>query len=209
MNRGKIQQQEPSTDSSVSQRITETARRHFFAYGFRSVTMDDLAEELGMSKKTLYAHFPSKAALLEAVVLDKSLEIEADLERVTAEYSADFLSKLHQLLGCMQRHLEEIRPPFVRDVRRDAPQMFKMVENRRRDLIHRYFGKLIAEGRQAGIIRKDIPAELIIEILLGTVQAIMNPEKLGELNLTPKVGFSAIITVIFEGVITDTGRSKL
>jgi len=171
--------------------------------------MDDLAEELGMSKKTLYAHFPSKAALVEAVVLEKSHEVEADLDRVTAEYSSDFLGKLRQLLACMQRHLKEIRPPFVRDVRRDAPQLFKMVENRRRDMIHGYFGKLIAEGRQAGIIRKDIPTELIIEILLGTVEAIMNPEKLGELNLAPKAGFSAIITVICEGVITETGRSKL
>src|SRR6266536_2863827 len=42
------------------QRIVDAARVHFFSNGFRSVTMDDLAEELGISKKTLYAHFPGK-----------------------------------------------------------------------------------------------------------------------------------------------------
>ena len=50
------------------QRIVEAARAHFFSHGFRSVTMDDLADELGISKKTLYAHFRSKIALLEAVL---------------------------------------------------------------------------------------------------------------------------------------------
>jgi AcrR family transcriptional regulator len=209
MNHHKTRKQKTLIENSVSRRIIATARRHFFAYGFRAVTMDDLAEELGMSKKTLYAHFPSKTAIVEAVVLDKSREIEADLERITAEYSTDFLAELHQLLACMQQHLDEIRPPFARDVRREAPEIFQLVERRRRDLIHRHFAKLLSEGRDAGIIRKDIPHDLIIEILLGTVQAIMNPEKIAELNLTPKEAFSSIITVIFRGIVTETGRSKI
>jgi AcrR family transcriptional regulator len=193
----------------VSRRIVAEARRHFMTHGFRGVTMDDLAEDLGMSKKTLYGHFPSKTGLLEAVILDKFRSIETDLERITSECSSDFLAALHDLLACSQRHTEEIRPPFVRDVRRDAPEMFKLVESRRRDLIQRYFGDIFKEGRRAGIIRKDIPAKLMIEVLLGAVQAIMNPEKMAELGLTPKTGFSAIITVILEGVITEKGRSML
>jgi AcrR family transcriptional regulator len=199
----------PSSARITPDQIVSVARGHFFIHGFRGVTMHDLAEELGMSKKTLYEHFPSKAALVEAVILHKSREIEADLARITAESSPNFPDAFHHLLSCVQGHLEEIRPPFVRDVRRDAPEVFKQVESRRRDLIHRYFGKLIDRGRRAGVIRKDIPAKLITEILLGTVQAIMNPEKLAELKLTPKTGFSAIIAVILEGVITEAGRSKI
>ena len=87
--------------------------------------------------------------------------------------------------------------------------MFAVVETRRRDMIHRYFGKLVGDGQAAGIIRDDVPTELIVEILLGATQAIMNPEKLTELNLTPNDGFSAIITVIFHGVVTEIGRATL
>ncbi|MBI5854883.1 MAG: TetR/AcrR family transcriptional regulator [Nitrospirae bacterium] len=194
-------------ENSAERRIITAARRHYFAHGFRSVTMDDLAVEVGMSKKTLYACFASKAALLEAVLLDKFRCIEADLHRITSERS-DVLAALHQLLACVQRHTEEIQPPFVRDIGREAPEMFKLVERRRRDLIQRHFGKLLGEGRKAGIIRKDIPTRLIIEILLGAVQAIMNPPKMEELGLTPKTGFSTIITVVLGGVITNTGRPK-
>jgi len=84
-----------------------------------------------------------------------------------------------------------------------------LVESRRRDVIQRYFGKLFDEGRRAGIIRKDIRSKLMIEILLGATQAIMNPPKMAELGLTPKTGFLTIIMVILEGVVTKETRSKL
>jgi hypothetical protein len=162
-----------------------------------------------MSKKTLYVHFCSKSELLKAVLLDKARDVEMDLARITSDLSPDFLASLHQLLAAMQVHMGEIQPPFVRDIQREAPEMFELVEQRRQDTIHRYFGKLVCNGRKSGIIRADIPTRLIVEIMLAAVQGIMNPQKMTELNLDPKTGFSAIITIIFEGVITETGRSKL
>jgi AcrR family transcriptional regulator len=198
----------PVSENFAAQRIVTAARRHFFAHGFRSVTMDDLAEELGMSKKTLYASFASKTDLLRAVLLDKFRSIETDLERIVSVSSTDVLDSLHQLLACVQRHAEEIQPPFVRDIRREAPEMFQLVQSRRRDVIQRYFGGIFDEGRRAGIFRKDISTRLMIEILLGATEAIMNPPKMAELGLTPKTGFLTIITVVLEGVLTEKGRSR-
>jgi AcrR family transcriptional regulator len=199
-------QSSPERRVSARQRIITGGRRHFLAHGFRSVTMDDLASELGMSKKTLYACFASKTALLEAVLLDKFREVESDLSQLTSHRSKDVLAALQDLLACIQRHTEEIQPPFVRDIRREAPDMFKLVESRRRDLIQGYFGKLLGEGRKAGIIRRDVPVRLIMEILLGATQAIMNPPKMAELDLTPKAGYTAIIRVILEGAIAKKAR---
>lgn len=193
-------------DPAFRQRILTESRRHFFAHGFRRVTMDDLAEELGISKKTLYACFPSKSALLEAVIIEKFRRVDADLDRITSAASSDCLGALHRLLACVQEHMEEIQPPFVRDIRREAPDLFTVVESRRRDVIQRHFGKVFLEGRRAGLLRQDIPAKLAIEILLGAVQAIMNPSMMEELGLTPKSGFSSIIRVVLEGLITDKAR---
>jgi hypothetical protein len=108
----------------------------------------------------------------------------------------------------VQRHAEEIQPPFVRDLGREAPELFKLVEGRRREVIQRHFGKLFDEGRRAGIIRKDIAPKVMIEILLGATQAVMNPAKMAELGLTPKTGFLSIITVVLEGAITEAARGK-
>src|SRR6476620_6780538 len=80
------------------QRIVGAARIHFFSHGFRSVTMDDLAEELGISKKTLYAHFPGKFDLLEAVLADKFAGVETMLQEVTRRQPQDFPATLRELL---------------------------------------------------------------------------------------------------------------
>lgn len=168
--------------------------------------MDDLADELGISKKTLYAHFPGKIDLLEAVLADKFASVEATLKRITRAHSHDFPTALHELLANTQRELEEIKPPFVRDVRQKAPNVFKVVERRRAALIERYFGKLFIEGQRTGMVRKDVPAKLMIEILLAMVQSIMNPAKMEELGMMPKEGFAGILKIVLEGALTPKGR---
>src|SRR5215475_9938919 len=194
------------TSDSIRQRIVDAARAHFFSHGFRSVTMDDLAEELGISKKTLYAHFPGKIELLEAVLADKFAGVEAKLKEATRTYPHDFPATLHLLLANTQRELDEIKPPFVRDMRQKAPHVFKVVERRRAALIERYFGNLFIEGQRAGMVRRDVPAKLMIEILLAMVQAIMNPPKMEELGMMPKEGFSGILKIVLEGALTRKGR---
>ncbi|MGZ8366097.1 MAG: TetR/AcrR family transcriptional regulator [Nitrospira sp.] len=197
----KSQRRVPPVDRVAARRVIGAARHQFFTHGFRSVSMDDLAAELGMSKKTLYACFPSKTALVEAVLKDKVGAIEADLKQLAKKQASDVEAALHQFLSCLQRHTAEVQPVFIRDIGRETPELFQLVEQRRRELIRGYFGALFENGKKAGRIRTDIPTYLIIEILLGSVQAIMNPSKLAELNLTLENGYSSIIRVILEGAL--------
>jgi AcrR family transcriptional regulator len=168
--------------------------------------MDDLAAELAISKKTIYAHFPGKFDLLEAVLGDKFASVERTLKKVTRAHPHNFPATLRDLLAGTQRELDEIKPPFVRDMRQKAPHVFKVVERRRAALIQRYFGKLFVEGRRAGMVRKDVPAKLMIEILLAMVQSIMNPPKMEQLGMLPKEGFAGILKIVLEGVLTAKGR---
>jgi len=188
------------------QRIVYAARGHFFSHGFRSVTMDDLAEELGISKKTIYTYFPGKFDLLEAVLADKLRSVEETLKEVTLAHPDDFPATLRKLLAGTQRELDEIKPPFVRDMRQKAPDVFKLVERRRAALIQRYMGKFFIDGQRLGMVRKDVPAKLIIEILLAMVQSIMNPPKMEELGMMPKEGYAGILKIVLEGALTVKGR---
>lgn len=190
-------------------RILRGARRHFFADGFRGVTTDDLAREMGMSKKTLYQNFANKNSLLEAVLDEKFAEVDADLGAAVASCAEDFPGALHRLLACVQQHTDELQPAFVRDVSRSAPEVFRSIQRRRGEIVRRHFTKLLSAGQSAGLIRKDIPLALEIEILLVATQAIINPAKVMELNLTPKNAFAAVITVFLEGLITTKGRKTL
>ena len=192
----------------VRTRIVSEARRHFMAHGFRGVTMDDLAAELGMSKKTLYVHFSSKSVLLDAVIEDKLRSADADFGEITDRCAADFDAALHALLAMVRRHGEELQPAFLRDVARETPELFQRVQAGRRALIQRHFGKLLGEGRKTGMIRKDIEADLMIEILVGAMDALINPQKLTQLGLSAKTGLSTIVTIFLEGVLTGKKGAK-
>jgi AcrR family transcriptional regulator len=194
---------------SARARIVAVARRHFMAHGVRGLTMDELAAELGMSKKTLYECFASKIELLQAVILDKIQDSEAAFDAVAGAPATDFFNRLQQLLACVHRIAEEIQPPFVRDLQRDSPELFELINTRRRTLIHRHFKKLFDDGRRAGKVRKDVPTALIIEILLGATEAIVNPQKMVELGLTPDAAYSAVLRIVLEGLIVRNGRAKV
>ena len=109
----------------------------------------------------------------------------------------------------VQRHTDEIQPLFIRDLRRAAPELFQLVEQRRRDIILRHFGKLFARGRKAGLIRNDLPARFMIEILLGAVQAIINPPKLAELGPHPQNRLRRHHQGLLHGVVARKGKSIL
>lgn len=198
--------EQPPTGTAVVRQVIGAARRQFFMHGFRRVSMDDLAAELRMSKKTLYACFPSKLSLVQAVLKDKFNEVEGDLSRLASESSSDMEEAIHRFLERVQRHTSEIHPSFVRDLGRESPDLFGIVERRRRRLIRRHVAALFNKGRKAGLIRRDIPVHLLIEILLGAVEAIMTPAKVTELGLTLERGYSTIIRVILEGALERGAR---
>jgi AcrR family transcriptional regulator len=196
-------------EGALSRRVIAAARRHFFAHGFRAITTDDLAAELAISKKTLYLLFPSKEALLEAVVLEKFGSLDAEVARISGNRSLGCVEKLHELLACLQQEMEEIQPPFVRDMQRGAPEVFALIERRRAGIIRQHFGALFEEIRRAGMIRKDVPTPLLIAVILGAVNAVVNPVKLAELRLQPRKGLLSILRIILEGAMTAKGRAKL
>ncbi len=199
----------PRAAADPRHRIVSAARGHFLAHGFRSVTMDDLAAEVGMSKKTLYEHFPSKVSLVEAVLSAKLEEAERELEAIAQDRAKDLPARLQAAMACVRKQAGEIQPAFARDISREAPELFARVRAGRRRLIHRYFGGLLNEGRAAGWIRQDVPERLMIEFLSGVTDAIVNPPMLEELGLTPKVAFEKILALFLEGAKTEKGRRKL
>lgn len=169
--------------------------------------MDDLAAELGISKKTLYAHFPGKHALLEEVLQDKFNDVQAALAAARRGSPGDFPSTLRSFLRALQGQLDEIQPPFLRDMRR-APDTFRKLEQRRAGLIRDHFGKLFRAGQRSGDVRADVPVRLMVETLLAAVQAIMNPQKIQELGSAPRETFARLLDLLLHGAMVRKGNRR-
>jgi AcrR family transcriptional regulator len=193
----------------VAQRILSIARRQFMAHGFKNVTMDDLASDMGMSKKTLYAHFPSKSALVKSILTQKLDEAEMELGSVVAEKSSDFIGALHQLTAQLQRHTGEAQPVFVRDLSREEPALAEYLVARRRKIVEKTFVNLLACGREAGQVRDDIPINFLIEVLLAVLETIAVPKYLANHDLSLTECLKQILSVFLNGVLTEKGRRTL
>jgi hypothetical protein len=83
-----------------------------------------------------------------------------------------------------------------------------MVDDWRCGMIRRHYGRLFVDGQKSGIVRRDMPAELITAILLGAIQTIVNSSKIDELNITPKDAISSIVKVILDGALVKDRKNK-
>ena len=192
----------------VRNRILEVARDQFFSLGFTKVTMDEIAHELGMSKRTLYQHFAGKKDLLRQALLNKAQRISEGLGDIIDGDEAHFGRKLEQALTFVATEMPHLSPIFLRDIQRHAPEVWQELDQRRQETIRTRFGKLIKEGIEAGFLRKDIEAELLVLLFSTLVQNVINPQTLSRLPLSASQAFAVISGVLFEGILTDKGRAK-
>ena len=169
----------------MRERIVATAARIFFLSGLSRVLMDDLARELGMSKKTLYSHFASKEELLRAVLVQRTREVEQGLEAIVSTRES-FPLKLGHLARFLQGKVTQVSPVFLEDIRRYAPECFQVVEEFRARAIPRYFGRLFEEGIGSGHVRRQVNRDLLIRVLVLSIQGIIRPATVEELHLRPR-----------------------
>ena len=196
------------TENEVRNRILTEARGLFFRYGFSRVTMDEAAEALGMSKKTLYRHFPSKEDLLEAATQTHIEECNTELKEICGRKDLSPLERLKLTMSYCNAIFSEMSEALVHDLRRHAPEIWKRVEEQRQKTIADDFGALIKEGRQKGQFRKDVDERLFILIYSNVVRDILNPETLSSLPFKPSVVYDAICKTLFEGLLTDKARAE-
>ncbi len=193
--------------NKTANRILQGAREKFFQHGFSKVTMDELAADLGMSKKTIYKHFPNKIRMLEEVMQLTLREIKTGLESYLYDDSLPILEKLRKLLTFIPANaIRFLNRPFLQDVQKHAPEVWQQIETFRKEMIQTRFAHLLNQGVEQGIFRPDLDQRLVVMAYLTTVQNLITPETLINLPLTPQQVFDSMIKLLFEGLLTDEAR---
>ena len=196
------------SDSETKCRIMEEAKALFFRFGFSKVTMDEAADSLGMSKKTLYRFFPSKEDLLLAVTSEHLDQCNTEINSILKNKDMDPLEKLKRYVNYITAIYAKLSEPLMQDFRKHTPEIWQMVEEHRQKCLRTDFGFLIKEGRQKGVFRKDVDERLFVLIYSHLLRDIMNPEVLASLPFKPNQVFDTVSKVIFEGLLTDKARMK-
>jgi AcrR family transcriptional regulator len=195
-----------ATVVSARARILEAARAHLFAYGYSALTMDVLAHDLGMSKKTLYVHFPGKDAIITAIIDGIGESIRARMDAVLSNPRLNFSQKLCGVSDVVGSNLAKASPGLLHDLQRFAPQLYQKIDDLRQRNVPYVFGRLIRAGLAEGKVCRDVDPDFAVEFWLQAIRGLVHPAVLDRTQLTPRQTLEKAIHLFFGGLLSAAGR---
>ena len=195
------------TDIEDRQRIVEVSSKLFMQSGISKVTLDEVATELGMSKKTMYKFFPSKEELLKIVVHAMMNDLRVRVEAVVNS-DRPFAEKASNLLALIGHQISVMSKQFLFDLQRFAPGLWKEIDEFRRERILTNVRKIFIQAQQEGVFRRDLDIELFILVFVSSVQGIVNPQTLSQQSFSAGEALRGIFRIIFEGAMTEEARTN-
>jgi AcrR family transcriptional regulator len=194
-------------DDGAAGRILAAAREILFRERYSGLTMDGLAFALGMSKKTLYIHFPSKDAIVAAIIAATGATIRRQVEAVLAGPDR-FPGKLEGVLAIVAAQFGTMSPEFLSDLQRFAPHLNRAIDALKEHNIPFLFGRVLAVGAEQGMVRPDIDVTFLIEYWLQVIKGMHDPAVLARTGLAPRAAFEKALDLFFCGVLTPAGRAQ-
>jgi AcrR family transcriptional regulator len=197
------------SDMETKNRILDQALEQFLQFGFSKVTMNEIADALGMSKKTLYQYFVSKEELLMAMMERLHQEIIAKIDALVDDGSLSLIDKWRAILETVAVHHERLTPHFLLDLQKHVPQADRCSKEFRNERLRGMIEKLIRQGTQEGVLRTDVNLILIPHIFTGAIESIVKPGTLEALRMTIPDVHNQIASILLEGILTDESRQIL
>lgn len=158
----------------MKDRIKTKADELFKRYGIRSVTMDEIATQLGISKKTIYQSFTDKDDIVCAVVKDHLNSSEQDC--LSCKEDAD--NAIHEIFLAMDRvidHLRDIHPAMIFDLHKFHYEAFQKFQTFKDEFLYQGIEDNLKRGIEEGLYRPDINIEILSKFRVESVYFSLNP----------------------------------
>jgi AcrR family transcriptional regulator len=156
-------------------RILKGAEELFFKYGIKSVTMDDIAKHLAVSKKTIYQFFEDKNELVETLLSVKLKADECEFQSI-AEKSENMIVEVFNMMKHMGVVFSKINPSIFYDLQKYHPNAWKQFKTFKQDIMARMVEASIERGAKEGLVRNDINAKVMSRLRIEQVELGFNSE---------------------------------
>lgn len=194
----------PAYRPELRERIIETAVEAFTTHGIKSITMDDIANSLGISKRTLYEVFSDKESLLEECILKGQKEADEFIRGVLATAE----NVLEVLLKCYLRSIEKFHATnkkFFEDIKK-YPKAYELLRNRSdqdsAETIH-----FFKDGVKQGIFRADVNFAIVNLLVREQIDLLMNTDICKEYSFLEV--YESIMFTYLRGISTEKGAQEL
>jgi AcrR family transcriptional regulator len=179
-------------------------RELYMKYGIKSITMDDVARELSISKKTLYQYVTDKDDLVGKFV-DREIEIRQEEISKCFGFGFNAIEELFEISIFMNKLMRDQNPATDYDLKKYYPQHYQKTLNARRQGIYRYILGNLEKGVQEELYRKDMNKEIIAKLYLwrsedSNLNDLFTVEEFTSIKL-----FVELLTYHIRGIATEKG----
>ena len=153
------------------EKILSTCAEMFLTLGFKSVTMDDIAQKLGISKKTLYTHFPNKETLVNACVFYFFDYVTAEIRKITEKTSTP-IEELYEIKLFMMQLIknEKISPQF--QLKKFYPEIFKALQEKQMAFMVERMSNSLEKGVALGLFRSSLNIPFVARLYFNGMMGI-------------------------------------
>ncbi len=187
------------------QRILEIAMAQFARFGVRTITMEDLARQAGISKKTIYQEFEDKKDLVKAVF---AAILEQDRKRLAfiLEQGDGVIEHLVQTSKMMRERLTSINPLVILEVQKYFPEAWNLFESFKQETIQQDLIKVLDRGKELGYFRPEIDSRVLARVRLTQVTTAFDPQNFAEPDYNLVEDQMIILDHFLHGIFTEKGR---
>ena len=187
-------------------KIIEHTEEKFFRDGFYKTTMDEIATELRMSKKTIYKFFPSKDDLIHSIAKFFMNKMKSKiLPALQSEKNA--IEKLGDLINILAKASEKISAARMEELKRHYPSIWNEIDNFRTEMMFGNITKVIEQGKKEGLF-VDYPTNIIMNVLVASVRSIVNPDFVMNNNYSIIEAARYAFRIVISGILTDKGKKE-
>jgi|ERR1700761_642228 len=158
---------------SQEERIIIGGEQLFLEAGIKSVTMDDIAKHLGMSKKTIYQFFKDKNELVMALCRRRIQEDEQQMNELISK-SANVIEEMIAMMKCSEEIFSRINPITIHDMQKYHPDAWKIFQDFKADVVVHTLEELLNKGIKQGYIRPDIDVRILAIMRVAQVELGFN-----------------------------------
>ena len=162
-------------ETDIKQRIQQAAHELVMQYGIRSVSMDDIAANLGMSKKTIYLYFKDKDELVEAVV-DGVIDTNQCICNTDREKADNAVHEIFLVMDMMVEMFKTMNPSILFDMQKYHPAAFKKFQKHRNEYLYNVCKQNLERGIAEELYRPEINVDILARYRVETMLTAFNPE---------------------------------
>lgn len=185
------------------ERILSESFRMFRKYGIKSISMDDIARELGMSKKTIYQYVENKSDLVEKV-LNFSMGQEGSMCLQGAIEKMNAIDILLEVSKNVSKQLQDLNPSNAFDLQKYYPVIYRDFILRKRDHVFEQVKQNFTQGISEGIYRNDLDIDLVARLYIQKLVDVHGPEFLSSVNFS----FEKVFQVMFDNHIRGIANAE-